>query len=330
MLISLPAMLAVIGCGNDRPDVMEHPKVPRLPGTQRLVAAIVLPSEHNQAAWIFRIVGPEFAVARAKPEFQEFLRNLRFKEQKPDWEKIQLPDGWKQELDDKKKTVKHLRFVAKDGDNTNLEMDFSKSAVKGSYDEFLYKMMNIWRKQLGLKEIGIDYLCFYEKQRIGDLSMYIVETTGPGVQEQQEVPEPFKYDLPEGWEKDAPAPFSVVSLMVEKGNDVAHFTVSKVGGKLFTHINRWREEQLGLPKMEFEKLEPGDLKKEIRELKVLGLKGHYVDLIGRDMGKGGDRILGVIVPTDEQSWFFKMIGPKDLIREEKANFEKLVQSIELK
>ena len=59
---------------------------------------------------------------------------------------------------------------------------------------------------------------------------------------------------------------------------------------------------------------------------LAGLDAVYADLNAPAAGK---RILGVIVPMPEQSLFFKMIGPADLVGEQKRNFDAFIRSFRL-
>ena len=61
-------------------------------------------------------------------------------------------------------------------------------------------------------------------------------------------------------------------------------------------------------------------------MNVDGLSGHYADLTGPESA-GGSRILAVMVPRGDMTWFFKMRGPADLVGREKAAFEAFIGSV---
>jgi len=70
------------------------------------------------------------------------------------------------------------------------------------------------------------------------------------------------------------------------------------------------------------------MRRELTKLKVAGVEAFYVDL---HSPQAATRILGVIVPLREdrgpqQSLFFKMIGPADLVSEQKRNFDGFIRS----
>ena len=80
--------------------------------------------------------------------------------------------------------------------------------------------------------------------------------------------------------------------------------------------------------MSLEALKDEEAVKSAREIKVDGLRGHAVDLSGpRKEGQPAQRLLAVFVTRGDQVWFFKLIGPADLVGKEKAAFEGLLTSV---
>jgi hypothetical protein len=124
---------------------------------------------------------------------------------------------------------------------------------------------------------------------------------------------PFEYTAPEDWQR---VPVDNLTFEVADGDETAKFTASSLAGGaggVEANIARWKR-QAGLG-------EDGP-KPEVTEIKVSGQPAFAVDLIGKDK-----RILGVILPRGEKTWFFKMEGPPDLVGKQKPAFHALVRSI---
>lgn len=67
-----------------------------------------------------------------------------------------------------------------------------------------------------------------------------------------------------------------------------------------------------------------DILKQAQTLPIAGVQASYGDYSGTQV-----RILGVILPQRDKTWFVKMIGPPDLVGRQKANFEAFVKSFRL-
>ena len=127
----------------------------------------------------------------------------------------------------------------------------------------------------------------------------------------------FGYDLPEGWiQLPVPETGMVRPLAVygvgDGGAQVAKATVNMFSGDsggVLENVNRWRG-QVGLAPIKEDQL--GDA-----ALSVGGTLSPYVDLTGTTKD-GPTRLLGVIVPHGGATWFFKFMGPLDLVAKEKA------------
>jgi hypothetical protein len=104
---------------------------------------------------------------------------------------------------------------------------------------------------------------------------------------------------------------------VTDGSSRAEVTITGLpggaGGKV-ANILRWRD-QVGLPPAK-----EADILKDVQRIKAAGVDADYVDLVGKS------RILGVILPLGQVTWFVKMTGPPDLVGREKTNFERFIRS----
>src|SRR5262249_19218501 len=107
---------------------------------------------------------------------------------------------------------------------------------------------------------------------------------------------PIAYKAPEGWAETGPR-MGVVRILtafkVSEGGKNAEVTVTPpqgIGGGLLNNLNRWRTDQVGLPKMteaEFKAL-------DIPTFQVGGTPGKYFDLTG-PAGPNQRRMLLVMV-----------------------------------
>jgi hypothetical protein len=110
------------------------------------------------------------------------------------------------------------------------------------------------------------------------------------------------------------------------GKKMAKVTITALGGGgggIGANVVRWRE-QVGLPKPN-----EADLSKELKMLSIAGKDAPFVDFDNPSSPKADNRIVGLILPLDDATWFIKMIGPSELVGREKANFESFVQSFKL-
>lgn len=133
------------------------------------------------------------------------------------------------------------------------------------------------------------------------------------------------WTVPPGWTAVTPGPM-VLSKFVASGDGSAKadVTVSRfpgdVGG-LLANVNRWRN-QVGLAPLDAQ-----NLAKETTPLAWEGGQGTVVDVTGTDAKSGQPaRLIGVIVPRNNETWFYKIMGAPAVSEQEKAPFLKFVQS----
>ena len=87
------------------------------------------------------------------------------------------------------------------------------------------------------------------------------------------------------------------------------------GGGLLGNVNRWRG-QLGL-----EPVEEGDLKDMLKPVETLGDEALLVDLTGTSKRTQlEERMIGVIAPQGELTWFYKLMGTPDLVEKSQEGF----------
>ena len=91
-----------------------------------------------------------------------------------------------------------------------------------------------------------------------------------------------------------------------------------VGGDL-ANLNRWRG-QIQLPPVAQSEFEAAT-----QHLDKNGLHLTFVDLVGT--GATPQRILGVMVPFEGATWFFKLMGPDKVVAQEKTAFLQFIETI---
>ena len=105
----------------------------------------------------------------------------------------------------------------------------------------------------------------------------------------------------------------------------AQITVSSfpgdVGG-LLANLNRWRR-QVSLPP-----IDDTAVSQATSALSLAAGPATQADFTGTD-GKTGQpaRMIGVILPLNGQTWFYKLMGDPTVVEHQKADFLKFVQSV---
>jgi hypothetical protein len=138
-------------------------------------------------------------------------------------------------------------------------------------------------------------------------------------------PKPPAFQVPKGWQEVEAAPLASARFQI-KGKDrlatVVVLAAPGQGGGLAANVNRWRA-QLGL-----KALTDKDALKSVQPIRVDGIPGHSCDLTGPDApDQGTQRIQAVIVTRDEQTWFFKLMGPASLVGDQASAFDGFIKSV---
>jgi hypothetical protein len=158
------------------------------------------------------------------------------------------------------------------------------------------------------------------------------------------VPTSIAWELPEGWlpvtggsgmamaSFDVPGKSEEADVSgepVETGgpeSGAARVTVTSLAGQaggILANINRWRR-QVGLEPIQVIEEQP------MTAVHVDKSPAGLIDLASPpDISAGIERILVVLLPRqqDNQTWFFKMIGPNDAVTQHKDDFIKFVESV---
>jgi len=133
------------------------------------------------------------------------------------------------------------------------------------------------------------------------------------------------WTIPSGWQALPPSQFLLAEFAITGTSDAkADVNVAEMGGEgggLAANVNRWRG-QLGLPAAD-----ETDFSKSVSTLDIPGGQATLVDLTGTDSKTGKPaRLVGVIVPQNGQTWFYKLMGDEPVVAQQKDAFIKFIQS----
>jgi hypothetical protein len=133
------------------------------------------------------------------------------------------------------------------------------------------------------------------------------------------------WQVPSNWQEANAGQFLVAKYMV--GGAGGSQTVVNVsasagaGGGVLMNVNRWRG-QLGLGEVS-----EAEVNKLLTPLEAAGPKAVVVDMTGKDGRTGQNaRLVAAIVPQQDQTWFYKLMGNDQVVEREKDAFSKFVQS----
>jgi hypothetical protein len=135
----------------------------------------------------------------------------------------------------------------------------------------------------------------------------------------------IRWTAPAGWQQQAASGMRQGSFLVPGPGgataDVSVVSFPGTGGDDLANLNRWRG-QLQLPPVA-----AADLSGQMRALTVPAGNFMLADLAGTVPDKGPTRLLGGWLRQPERVWFFKMMGPAELVGSQKESFLAFVQSV---
>ena len=140
------------------------------------------------------------------------------------------------------------------------------------------------------------------------------------------IPGVASYTLPAGWQVDAtPKPMRAATLNITKNGVQATLIVSRLGAGAFgdklSNINRWRQ-QVGLPPTENADAHPA------AEVKLAQGPADLLDFTGPEGAERKRQSVAVTrFPKATDTWFFRFIGPHDLITQSAGDFDAFLKSI---
>ncbi len=131
------------------------------------------------------------------------------------------------------------------------------------------------------------------------------------------------WTVPAGWKEGQLAQFLVAKFVIQNGSASAAVNVSQLagdGGGLAANVNRWRA-QLGQTP-----LADDDVAK-LPTIDASGVQATMVQINGTDARSGQPAsLVGVVLPLTGQTWFYKLMGDKDVVLQQVPAFIQFVQS----
>jgi len=136
-----------------------------------------------------------------------------------------------------------------------------------------------------------------------------------------------RWTLPAGWFERQGDPMRVGSFAVTNaaGNsaDVSVIPLAGTGGNDLGNVNRWRG-QVGL-----EPITDQELAGLWEKAELGGLSARLVDLVGKgEKPESSPHMLAAMTTSGNTTWFFKMVGEKDLVAEQKPAFLAFLKSVQ--
>jgi hypothetical protein len=132
------------------------------------------------------------------------------------------------------------------------------------------------------------------------------------------------WTVPTGW-RSGPLEEFLAAKYIIPGTDGTQAAVNVAvltgnGGGLLPNVNRWRG-QMGLAPVTAENLT------NTATMDVTGSKATLIDMSGTDERTGKpERLIGVVLPLDGQTWFYKLMGDPEIVAQQKSALVKFVES----
>jgi hypothetical protein len=288
----------------------------------RLLGAII---PREKQVWFFRLEGPPDEIGRQKKAFDQFLQTVRFTGDAKEAITWKVPDDWQQDKGDSQFRYATMRMGPKE---EPLEMTVIPLPREGGADSILKNVCR-WRDQLGLEPIPDSKLGQNTKNiKVDAVPVTVVDISGskpvkkmpPFARIGKGAPAPpeklpFAFNKPAGWEQIPAQGMRKAAFVVGQ----AQVTVIRLGdmtGKLLDNVNIWRSD------IKLDSIGKEQLSKDVQNIGIAGNDAPYLDLIGPH-----ERILAVMLPRGDVTWFFKMRGPTDQVGHEKPAFEEFVRSV---
>jgi hypothetical protein len=132
------------------------------------------------------------------------------------------------------------------------------------------------------------------------------------------------WQVPPEWKEEAPTDMVLAKFLVpgQSGSkaDVTVVVLPGESGGLVANVNRWRR-QVGLAP-----IDQSECDKLVSSLDLPGGKAMLVDMTGKDASGQPARLIAVVVPRGEDTWFYKMLGDAQVAEQARPAFMRFVQS----
>jgi len=139
---------------------------------------------------------------------------------------------------------------------------------------------------------------------------------------------PARWETPAGWKSQPATGMRLASFLVSGFGgataDISIITFPGTGGDDLANINRWRNQ------LQLAPISAGALAGELQTLDAAAGRFVVADMTGAAAGtKPATRILGAWLRDPERVWFFKIMGPADLVGAQRDAFGAFLKSFEL-
>jgi hypothetical protein len=137
----------------------------------------------------------------------------------------------------------------------------------------------------------------------------------------------ISWTAPSGWQTQPASGMRQGSFLVPGAGgataDMSVVSFPGTGGDDLANINRWRA-QVSLPP-----IAAADLPSQVQNLAAPAGQFVLADFAGTAADKGATRLLGAWLRQPDRVWFFKLMGPADLVESQKEAFTGFLQSVTL-
>ena len=131
---------------------------------------------------------------------------------------------------------------------------------------------------------------------------------------------PWIWKIPPTWKEGKTSSMRIASLKVADQNgselDISVTTFPGDVGGLLANVNRW------VGQIELSPVNKTSLEKYCKPFIIAGNSGHFIEAYGEK-----DALLAGALFLEKESWFFKLLGIRDLAEKEKKNFLEFLHSI---
>ena len=322
-------------------------------GPQRILAATI---PVDDGAWFVKVQGPKESVEPFIDEFDAFVASLRFGAANPFGIEWTAPGNWGSLAPGQFATAKWRLDGA-----GQVFLSLTHLTIVPFGDTHLLENVNRWRRQLGLSRIDVDAMkAALRTMPVDGRTASIVDVSGaqsaasadphasmrtsgdphagltmpnpggaaatprkPAVSANSassgKAPRSMDWTLPAGWTETGGSGMGRVATFRAEGDPPVEITVTKfpgdVGGKL-ANVNRWRR-QVGLGP-----LDAGSLESEVETLAAADREVTLVDATGSSA-----RILALMIPATQETWFVKAQGDPARLGELEGAFREFARTI---
>jgi hypothetical protein len=324
------SLLYSVGC--HEPDQITRYRVPK----QKIAAAqvtqemLIALTQRDGEVYFFKTIGPTDRIDRHREQVRTFLQQLQFPSagnSSPTWK---LPPTWSE----RKGSGMRIATITVDKPPEALELVVSSlRQTNPNWNAYLASNLNRWRGQMGLpsmeekkavqafETLTADGQTIYLAQikgtqapppqrSLGGFGQPSATTTGFDATRVRGTPPPE-------WKPGPVTGMRKACFRMQSDGQSLEVTVITAGGNLLANVNRWRG-QLELSPINEEQLE-----KSIVDVKAGNADGKYVALFG-----SLETILVAVFPsTGGGSWFVKLRGNQDLVKNQAAAFKTFITSL---